>query len=76
MTEPHPPFALTDNARSDLAEIWEFIAGDNLDAADRLLDELEDAMIEVARRPALGHKREDLTLAGVRFWRVRSYLII
>lgn len=78
MTEsgPAPSFALTDHARSDLGEIWEFIASDNLDAADRLLDELEEAMSEAARLPLLGHRREDLTEANVRFWRVRSYLVI
>ncbi len=76
MTPRTPSFALTRTASSDLEEIWEFIANDNPDAADRLLDELEAAMVEAARRPGAGHRREDLTQAKVRFWRVRSYLIV
>lgn len=69
-------FVLAEHAVADVREIWEFVAADNPEAADRLLDEFEEAMAHVARRPAIGHKREDLTDANVRFRRVRSYLIV
>jgi plasmid stabilization system protein ParE len=32
------------DARLDLDEIWEFIRGDNLDAGDRLITEILDAL--------------------------------
>ena len=62
--------------REDLDEIWLHIARDNLDAAERVLDELESARELLAGRPHAGHFREDLVDPSVRFWPVRSYLIV
>ena len=63
-------------ARLDLLEIWEFIARDNLDAADRVEEELQKAISMLARSPELGHWRCDLTSKPVRFWPFYSYLIV
>lgn len=63
-------------ARIDLLEIWEFIAQDNVDAADRVEQEIREAVMLLARNPELGHLRRDLTSRPVRFWAVYSYLII
>jgi plasmid stabilization system protein ParE len=63
-------------ARFDLLEIWEYIATDDLDAADRVELEIEQAVVLLARQPHLGHLRRDLTSKSVRFWPVHSYLII
>jgi len=63
-------------ARLDLLEIWEFIAPDNVDAADRVRQEVQQAVVQLARNPELGHLRHDLTTKAVRFWSVHSYLII
>jgi len=63
-------------ARLDLLEIWEHIAQDNLDATDRVEQEIERAISMLARNPALGHIRRDLTSKPVRFWPIYSYLII
>lgn len=63
-------------ARLDLLEIWEFIARDNVDAADRVEQEIRLAVAKLARNQELGHFRRDLTSRPVRFWTVYSYLII
>ena len=63
-------------ARLDLLELWEFIAQDNVDAADRVQQEVQHAVSLLARNPELGHLRRDLTTKAVRFWAVHSYLII
>lgn len=63
-------------ARLDLFEIWEFIAQDNVDAADRFQQEVQQAVSLLARNPELGHLRRDLTTKPVRFWAVHSYLIV
>jgi plasmid stabilization system protein ParE len=63
-------------ARLDLLEIWEYIARDNLDAADRVERKIEQAIMGLADNPDLGHWRRDLTSKPVRFWPVYSYLII
>jgi antitoxin ParD1/3/4 len=69
-------YVLSIDADLDLDEIWEYIAADNIDAADRWIDKLFGAFEALARTPGLGHKREDLTNHPVLFWPVGSYLII
>jgi plasmid stabilization system protein ParE len=68
-------FRLHPDAYNDLDEIWEFIAQDNPEAADRVREEIYDAMQALVRFPHQGHTRTDLTSAPLRFWRVRDYLI-
>src|SRR5262249_46392318 len=69
-------YILTPYAKRDISDIWEYIANDNVEAADRVLDALESAMIKLARSPGIGHWREDLADKRHRFWLVYSYLIV
>ena len=69
-------YVLSADADLDLDEIWEYIAGDNIDAADRWIGKLFDAFEALARTPGMGHKLEDLTAYPVLFWPVGAYLII
>jgi plasmid stabilization system protein ParE len=69
-------YIFSPQARIDLLEIWEFIARDNVDAADRVEGEIHAALNWLSANPNLGHARRDLTSRPVRFWAVRSYLII
>ena len=68
-------FVLHSEAHSDLVEIWECIAADNLDAADRVLDEIYQGIISFTRFPKTGHSRPDLTSRALRFQIVRDYVI-
>jgi plasmid stabilization system protein ParE len=70
------PYRLTRTAQRNVDEIVAFIAKDSKDAASRLLDALEQAFERLAAMPGIGHSREDLTEHPVKFWTVRSYLII
>lgn len=67
---------LSIGAELDLDEIWEYIAQDNIDAADRWIAKLFDAFDALAQNPGMGHKREDLTAYPVFFWPVGAYLIV
>jgi plasmid stabilization system protein ParE len=69
-------YVLSADAELDLDEIWEYISGDNLDAADRWIGELFDAFEALGQSPGMGHRREDLTPYPVLFWPVGAYLII
>jgi plasmid stabilization system protein ParE len=64
------------DAELDLDEIWEYIAQDNIQAADRWIAKLFEAFDALARTPGMGHKREDLTTLPVLFWPVGAYLIL
>ena len=60
---------------SDLDDIWEFIAEDSVAAADKVNDEILDAIEALVPFPHQGHRRTDLTSRPLRFWRVYDYLI-
>lgn len=68
-------YAFHPEARLDLDEIRAFIAYDNPDAADQLVDEILDAVAALVPFPHQGFKRPDLTTRPVRFIVVRRYLI-
>ena len=69
-------FLLSPEAAQDITEIYEFIAQDNMDAAERVRVEILDAMRGLAEMPGKGHSRPDLTSRAVLFWPMRSYQII
>jgi plasmid stabilization system protein ParE len=54
-------FVLTPEARADLGAIWDFIAEDSFESADRVLEAFYRAFDQLAAMPGMGHKREDLT---------------
>ena len=69
-------YILSRLALHDLLEIWEFIAADSIDAADRVSGDIEQALETLADNPRMGHLREDLAAQPLRFWLVHSYLIV
>lgn len=69
-------YVLGRDAEQDLNDIWNYIAEDSVDAADRLIAALFDAFEALARNPSMGHKREDITTFPVLFWPVGNYLVI
>jgi toxin ParE1/3/4 len=71
-------FLIAPAARIELDEIWDYYARElqNPDAADRIRDEIFDAFHKLAQMPGMGHCRRDLAAEPLRFWPVRSYLII
>lgn len=70
------PFVLTPRAGQDIADIWEYIAGDSIEAADRVVNAIERALHRLAKNPGIGHLREDLADPRHRFFLVYSYLIV
>jgi plasmid stabilization system protein ParE len=68
-------FVLHPGAYTDLDEIWEYIAADNLIAADRVLDEIRQMLRSLVAFPHQGHSRPDLTARPLRFQSVRDYVI-
>jgi len=58
-----------------LNEICEYIAADNPGAANRVLDEIQEAIRTLVLFPQLGHQRFDLTSRPLRFHPVGDLLI-
>ena len=73
-------YKLTKLAEKDTFEIWAYIAQDNVDAADLVLDYLHARCLLLSKIPAMGRLREDFAPnlrvmpVGKNSWRSR-YLI-
>lgn len=62
-------------AEGDLADIWVSIALDNIDVADRFIEELRDKAVRLAEQPLMGVARPDLG-KDVRSFPHKDYLVI
>ena len=70
-----PDLRRTAQAEEDLINLWLYIAQDNPDAADRLLNEIEDKCVLLAANPQLGPARPD-NAPDCRSFPVGRYLIL
>jgi plasmid stabilization system protein ParE len=68
-------YAFHPEAFADLVDIWEFIAEDNIDAADRVIGEIFDVVRSLPAFSHQGRRRPELTGRPLRFVVVRDYLI-
>ena|SRR2546427_8158785 len=68
-------YAFHPEAFTDLDQIWENIAEDNIDAADRVIADIYATLHTLAASPHIGHRRPDLTARPLRFHVVREYLM-
>ena len=64
----------TSLAEKDLAAIWRHVADDSLNAADRLVDRIDQAFKTLAANPELGERMEQFR-PGLRAWTVGNYVI-
>ena len=69
-------YALHPDAFADLDEIWEYIAQNNVDAADRVLADIHSTLTTLAESPQIGHRRPDLTTRPLRFHVARDEYLI
>lgn len=68
------PIELDVDAEIDLAEIWRYIARDNPQAADRVLDFIERRMKSIAQFPLIGEARPEIA-PDLRCYPAGSYVI-
>jgi toxin ParE1/3/4 len=61
-------------ARSDLVEIWEYIASENERAANRINREITARFETLLRFPGLGRRRDELK-EGLRSFPVKKYVV-
>jgi toxin ParE1/3/4 len=67
-------YQVSDAARSDLGEIWFYIAQDDPDAADKFIRAVVSRFPRLAEMPQLGRRREEL-LPRLRSFPVGRYVI-
>jgi toxin ParE1/3/4 len=65
----------TNKAREDLVDIWLHVAEDDEQAADRVLDRLDEAAGHLAEHPEMGAARDDIR-HGLRYLISGPYLLL
>ncbi len=70
-----PRFVFSEFVEPELDAIWEYIAFDNMDAADRFLEAAFGTFKELARMPGMGLKRSfsHARLRDLRSFRVKGF---
>ena len=72
-----PIYELSAAGRLDLLQTWNHLAEHaSIEVADQVLADIESAIHGIAKVPAKGHRRTDLTDRDILFFRVHSYLIV
>jgi toxin ParE1/3/4 len=68
-------FVLSGFVEAELAAIWDYIAIDNIDAADRFLEAAQATFGKLARMPGMGRQRRffESRLSEVRSFRVEGF---
>ena len=61
-------------AKADLLDIWVYVAMDNPEQAERLVDKLDEVMKKLAEYPDMGKVRDEL-LRGLISFPVGNYMI-
>jgi len=69
-------FRVSHEANRDLGAIWDFIARNSVDAAERVEAEFYETFASLGRMPGQGFRRTDLTKKSLRFFPLYSYLIV
>jgi Plasmid stabilization system protein len=70
-------YILSPEAEQDLHDIKSYLSEKaGIQVSRRVMTDLRKALRFVAGEPGVGHSREDLTSAPVKFWPVFSYLIV
>jgi toxin ParE1/3/4 len=67
-------FQRTSQANHDLQEIWDYIAEDSMESADRIVEEIEEKCALLADFPSMGHNCEEL-VEKLRSFPVRDYIL-
>lgn len=68
-------YVISPAARSDLDEVWQYVAAHNIRAADQLIDAFLKRFFLLASQPSMGQARPDLA-EGVRHSPLGNYLIL
>lgn len=68
-------YRISIRANRDLEHIFDFIARDNIDAAERLDERFHNSIKTLAQFPRMGHRRQDVQDRRYLFWNVGTYVI-
>ena len=67
-------YRLTEQAESDVIDIWAYVAADSIDAADRLTDRFTETYQRLTATPGMGSKQEQYR-PDLRAFPIGNYII-
>lgn len=67
-------FRLSQKAKQDLQEIWDYIGSENPEAADSVISEIVQKFLTLAQFPQMGRDREELA-SSLRSFPVGNYVV-
>ena len=65
---------ISEKAREDLIDIWQYIALDSMENADNFVDLVYEKCADLAAFPEMGRRRDEL-IPGIRSLPVKRYVI-
>lgn len=68
------PLFISASAKADLLDMWTWIAEDDPDAADGMLDRVQEVASKLSEWPEMGRAREELS-EGLRSFVVGSHVV-
>jgi antitoxin ParD1/3/4/toxin ParE1/3/4 len=71
-----PLYDVSAEAQNDLFEIWQRIAKDSVELANRIDNEFHELFASLGRMPTQGHVRRELTARPVLFFPLYSFLVV
>jgi toxin ParE1/3/4 len=66
---------ISEPAREDLLEIWQHVASNNPEAAERLMRSFKETFEKLLGFPSLGKERHELAI-GIRSFPVGKYIVL
>jgi toxin ParE1/3/4 len=69
-----PKVIMRPRAKTDLLDIWHYIADDNEERADSFVDRVEEKIKNIASNPLMGRSREELS-DRLRSWPIKPYIV-
>jgi toxin ParE1/3/4 len=73
MTRP-AAIRLSRLARTDILDIWTYVAADNPAAADHVLERIERVLQSISEHPEMGRERSEI-MPGLRSFAVMSWVV-
>lgn len=65
---------LSEQAKEDLLDIWQYIAIDSIESADSFVDFIYENCKKLSSYPEIGRKRDEL-IPGIRYLPIKRYLV-
>ncbi|MFW6314778.1 MAG: type II toxin-antitoxin system RelE/ParE family toxin [Desulfohalobiaceae bacterium] len=65
---------MSEKAREDIIDIWQYIALDSMESADNFVDMIYEKCVDLAAFPEMGRRRDEL-IPGISSLPIKKYVV-